>query len=892
MTGIRNLQDSIRRRIIQQTTAAQVAQNAATVAGTASSTAEAAATTADATAKGVATAATVAQTAATVKLTAAQKIFNIVAAANPYVLLATVILGVGAALYGLISASHDATDQMKKEQEAAEKLKAAHEKRLNQLKSIGTASGNVAAEMMRLTAEYKNLKTEGEKTQWMEENKQRFHQLGFEVESLTDLENIFVKNTGAVVSALIARAVAAKKAELAAQKIVELQEELNQQDLQFDEGDNISKNGARYKVFTGKQELSDEEARAAGVRTKNERRRTDNSMTAMYQAQYTGGSRTYWDAYTEAEIKKVNEYRNRVGAARQRAVKATYDQQVKGIQKGVEEAVKAQYEADKKLYSLVKKPTLKTTTTKTPKTPKTEQESPLAGSLADLKKQREDLIKIQQNATYKKHKTNADEVAKEIARLDKAIADAQFDIDFNTDPAKVSLEAIEKKYDEVYAKARSQKLEGADLSQAGTNLSLLNQADVNRRYTIGLDIKPAEDSLIALQKKADEVFAKLQNPEVSGSADFSAMRAEYDALVEQINKKKIELGIDTKPAEDSVDDLQARIIDLLGQQNAIKLEVQTDDTKARIEELQAKIDELKQKMDGQSTVLTINTTPAHASMKAIEDRIAALKKRLKEDVTLDIDGQKDIVSEIRRAEADLKQHKITIGLETDPSAEQLKTLAKQTEDMLKPKKQSSFKMAVGVEKPEGLEEQLRLIEQTMNSNDQLIAKLEEQKAKYEELGQTGSEAYQKIIDKIKSLNEENQKMGGDAKKTKQAADNAKKTSKNWEYATDAVGNFGSALSSIGDATDSPELNVAGVIAQTLANLAMGASQAISQASTLGPFGWIAFSVLAMAQLASMVAQVSSITSHAGGGFIPGNSYSGDKRLARVNSGELVLNSNQ
>ena len=89
---------------------------------------------------------------------------------------------------------------MKKEQEAAEKLKAAHEKRLGQLKSIGTASGNVAAEMMRLTAEYKNLKTEGEKTQWMEENKQRFHQLGFEVDNLTDLENIFVKNINSLLS--------------------------------------------------------------------------------------------------------------------------------------------------------------------------------------------------------------------------------------------------------------------------------------------------------------------------------------------------------------------------------------------------------------------------------------------------------------------------------------------------------------------------------------------------------------------------------------------------------------------------------------------------------------------------------------------------------------------
>ena len=699
MTGIRNLQDSFRRRIIQQNTAAQTANNAATVAGTASAAAAAAATTADATAKGAATVATAAQTAATVKLTAAQKIFNIVASSNPYVLLATVILGVGAALYGLISASHNATDQMKKEQEAAEKLKAAHEKRMSQLKSIGTASGNVAAEMMRLTAEYSNLRSEAEKTQWMEENKQRFHQLGFAVENLSDLENIFVKNTGAVVAALIARAVAAKKAELAAQKIVELQEELNQKDLQFDQGDSISKTGARYKVFTGKQDISDEEARAAGVRTKNERKR-GNTLTDMYQAQFTGGSRTSWDAYTEEEIKKVNQYRNRVGAARQRAVKATYDQQVKGIQKGVEEAVKAQYEADKKLYSLVKKPTLKTTTNTTPKTTANkEQESPLAGSLADLKKQREDLIKIQQNATYKKHKPNADDVAKEITRLEKAIADAEFEINFNTDPAKVSLEAIEKKYDEVYAKARSQKLEGADLSQAGTNLSLLNQVDVDRRYKIGLDIKPAEDSLLALQKKADDIFAKLQNPEVSGSADFSSMKAEYDSLVEQINKKKIELGIDTKPAEDSVDDLQARIIDLLGKQNSIKLEVQTDDTKARIEELQTKIEELQQKMGGQSMILSINTTPAHASMKAIEDRIAALKKRLTNDVSLDLKGQKDIVSSIKKAEDDLKNHKIIIGLETDPSAEQLKTLAKQTQDMLKPKKQSSFKMAVGVEKP-------------------------------------------------------------------------------------------------------------------------------------------------------------------------------------------------
>jgi hypothetical protein len=100
------------------------------------------------------------------------------------------------------------------------------------------------------------------------------------------------------------------------------------------------------------------------------------------------------------------------------------------------------------------------------------------------------------------------------------------------------------------------------------------------------------------------------------------------------------------------------------------------------------------------------------------------------------------------------------------------------------------------------------------------------------------------------------------------------------------------MSSIGSATDSPELNVAGVIAQSIAEITLGASKAIAQGSELGPFGWIAFAALAMAQLAAMISQVHSLTAHAGGGFIPGNSYSGDRRLARVNSGELVLNSSQ
>lgn len=67
-------------------------------------------------------------TTATIAATAAQKVFNTVAMANPYVLLATAIVGVGAALYGLtkyFSDSNEEAEKLKKRLE--EDKKAAQE---------------------------------------------------------------------------------------------------------------------------------------------------------------------------------------------------------------------------------------------------------------------------------------------------------------------------------------------------------------------------------------------------------------------------------------------------------------------------------------------------------------------------------------------------------------------------------------------------------------------------------------------------------------------------------------------------------------------------------------------------------------------------------------------
>lgn len=111
-------------------------------------------------------------------------------------------------------------------------------------------------------------------------------------------------------------------------------------------------------------------------------------------------------------------------------------------------------------------------------------------------------------------------------------------------------------------------------------------------------------------------------------------------------------------------------------------------------------------------------------------------------------------------------------------------------------------------------------------------------------------------------------------------------------ASDALNELGDTFSAVASATGSEELNVMGVIAQSIANIALGTSKAIAESSSLGPWGWIAFSLAAMTQMASMIAQIHSATGYAEGGIVQGSTTMGDKIVTRLNAGEMVLNQRQ
>ena len=99
----------------------------------------------------------------------------------------------------------------------------------------------------------------------------------------------------------------------------------------------------------------------------------------------------------------------------------------------------------------------------------------------------------------------------------------------------------------------------------------------------------------------------------------------------------------------------------------------------------------------------------------------------------------------------------------------------------------------------------------------------------------------------------------------------------------------SAAHSAADAFEMPEFDIMGTVAQAITNIALGYSQATVQAASLGPWAWIAFAAAGLAETIAAIASIKSATAgFATGGIVGGSSYSGDKLLARVNSGEMIL----
>lgn len=269
---------------------------------------------------------------ATKAATVAQAAFNLVAKANPYVLLATAVITVVGALAAFAIGSKKATEAEKQQAEAAEKLKQKQEEMSN---ALGKTAGNVEAKYRSLQQQWARLRTEADKNKWVKDNANAFKELGLKVNSVSDAEQILVNMAPQVIAALKAVAAAEAYNDLYKQAIVKRATE-------WEHRVKSTATGDKYKPVRQGERISDEEYRAAGLAAGDVQYSTQYSPSA-------GISYTQNLGLNKSGVDKVNAYRREQAIKLRKELESGYNEEVDFYANKWEEAERAAAEAKKKI---------------------------------------------------------------------------------------------------------------------------------------------------------------------------------------------------------------------------------------------------------------------------------------------------------------------------------------------------------------------------------------------------------------------------------------------------------------------------------------------------------------------------------------------------------------
>ena len=279
--------------------------------------------------------ATKAWSAATSIATTVQKAFNVAAKANPIGLLVGVT-SAAAAAFGLFSGKSDkATDAMKRQAREAERLRQVQQQAQQ---TIGNAVGGVEAKFMSLQTQWKSLKSDQQKIQFIHDQKDAFAELGLKINSVAQAQEVLVNQAPKVIAALESVAEAEAYSDLYKQAI---QRKATEWDRRTKTGDT----GDKYARYVAGQPISDEEAKAAGVRT-NAQRTVRDDLGGM-------GLHTRVVDLNKAEVDRVNAYRNQKALELKKSLEKGYDDEIKDYGKKWEEAQKTALSAQKNIAGLI-----------------------------------------------------------------------------------------------------------------------------------------------------------------------------------------------------------------------------------------------------------------------------------------------------------------------------------------------------------------------------------------------------------------------------------------------------------------------------------------------------------------------------------------------------------
>ena len=805
------------------------------------------------------------ETKATVGATLAQKAFNAVAKANPYVLLATAVLAVGSAIAIYAKNSADAKkkeEELQKAQERAQKLNDTY------ADSVVDNSAEMITKWIAVEeASKKENLTQEEKNNIYEAAQPIVAALGDEVNNYAELEDWIPKNKDRVINALSQRAVAMAEYAVAIQEAKEMIRLLAVQETNVKAAANFVGQIKSYeewlKLGVNPKYLKDVYKTVPTFSQGETHQQQIHVGYTLDQSSYTKMKHDLEDQ-TEKLGKQIT---NKIAGRIRNALN--------------NENAAAAILGDGNTSTKTTKP--KTTHKKSHRnnsnTTKGDKEKSTAvekiNKALDAEQKKLENINTENDKDGSKKKA----VYATMLKLNKQ-KEKYYDVDdTGFDKLKGTL------YDELkLVKANSSEWNEIQKKIKDTNdkrlLVTLNKGNAGLEESLALLrenrnlVKEGSDEWNEYTHHINEVedlIAKMNISHVAGSLGY------IQDLISGLEDVKIDIDINTKDGMKRLLDITNQIADLTSEQQLIDIYINSFSLDKFEERYNKLLDKFKDNEDITLIIKTQIADNAKAQISALSETFSngfidsdTFKSKIDgifnylESKGIDTSKfTKDLVDGISGAMSN-QNDMFSLGMiDTSTFVENISKMKQQLVDL-------------GVSG----EAAMRML------NTSGVNALSDLQAKYDE----GIIDKDEFLQQFEALKQALEALGLDVKIKPELE--TSKWQKDLNDAADAVNSLGSAFSSLGEMSEDPTLKIAGIIAQSIANIALGAGKAIAKSGDLGPWGWLAFGASIMAQMAAMIAQVHSATGYAEGGIIKGSTTIGDHLIARVNAGEAILNTRQ
>ena len=505
-----------------------------------------------------ATKATELQAAATGKATIAQKLFNAAAKANPYVILATALIAVTAAIGTYIVMSNKAKKAEEERAAAQEREKEANDEYTTVYKKNVSET---AGKYDELRATWNKLKTDQEKNEFLKDNKEWMEKYAAGVDTATAAEQFFNEETDNVVASFNARA----KAAAAAAKATKLYDQMIDIELKKAELEKQRKSELTAAILEG-----------------------DTDQRSMSQAARRRG-------LVINKVARINED--------YKAQEAELDKQKSGIQGQIDTTRDIGFAANAEAKEHEKKTHLGHGGKNTPEknkpskvTPDKKEITEAAGSLEDYRKQLAELKREQETGLNKKGEIiqplKAEDYIKQVDDLKKKIEDKEIELGIKVKEPEAeegSIEYFNKKIQDLTKQQKTLTIGSEGWQEIQAQIDELKGQQATLEFTTNKD---------KFQAEIDKILEDAQKTDIKVDVDTQylsdAQKTLYDNITTTINnlEQAAEKYMSALEKDDLPVEQQQMLNDKLSETNRL-----LDEQKEKRAQLEAQANERKEKAE-------------------------------------------------------------------------------------------------------------------------------------------------------------------------------------------------------------------------------------------------------------------------------------------------------